>query len=303
MFVIFINDLPANTMTTVKMFADDTKVFNRSDTQAGHKNLQDDLNKLQNWSNTWLLKFHPQKCSVMKLGPQKSDATYYMTSKNEKGELQRVTLKESTKEKDLGVVIDENLNFKEHVAQATNKANRMTGLIRRSFDYLTSSTFIQLYKSLVRPLLEYGHCVWQPRHVTICSDIEDVQRRATKLLGPLKNKPYPERLRTLGLPSLEYRRLRGDMIEVYKYLNGFYKVQRPNFQPSLSNNLRGNTLKLQKNRFRLDIRGNYFSNRVVTKWNSLPDSVVVAPSVNSFKSRLDKHWRDLPILYNPSCQS
>ena len=226
-----------------------------------------------------------------------------MTSKNEKGDLQRVTLKESTKEKDLGVVIDENLNFKEHVAQATNKANRMTGLIRRSFDYLTSSTFIQLYKSLVRPLLEYGHCVWQPRHVTICSDIEDVQRRATKLLGPLKNKLYPERLRTLGLPSLEYRRLRGDMIEVYKYLNGFYKVQRPNFQPSLSNNLRGNALKLQKNRFRLDIRGNYFSNRVVTKWNSLPDSVVVAPSVNSFKSRLDKHWRDLPILYNPSCQS
>ncbi|XP_076445523.1 uncharacterized protein LOC143283234 [Babylonia areolata] len=137
-----------------------------------------------------------------------------------------------------------------------------------------------------------GNCFTKCYVVT--SDIEDVQRRATKLLGSLKEKPYPERLRLLGLPSLEHRRLRGDMIEVFKYLHGHYDVQRPVFQSSLSGNLRGNTLKLQKQRCRLDVRGNYFSNRVVTQWNGLPDSVVLAPSVNAFKSRLDKHWRGLP---------
>ena len=302
LFVIFINDLPANVKSNVKMFADDTKVFVRSDTETGPKDLQDDLDLLQKWSDTWLLKFHPQKCSVMKLGGQKSVTTYHMIGKDQEGNSTRVTLKETASEKDLGVLIDDRLTFKDHVAQSTKKANRMVGLIRRSFDFLTASTFIQLYKSLVRPLLEYGHCVWQPHHKTLCSDIEDVQRRATKLLGKLKEKSYPERLKTLGLPSLEHRRLRGDMIEVYKYLNGYYDVQRPVFQPSLGSSLRGSSLKLQKNRFRLDVRGNYFSNRVVTQWNSLPDSVVLAPSINSFKSRLDRYWWDLPGLFNPSCQ-
>ena len=240
----------------------------------------------------------------MKIGTHKSEAAYYMMSKNnEDSSTTRVKLKEAANEKDLGVLIDDKLCFKDQVAQSTAKANRMVGLIRRSFDFLNEITLIQLYKSLVRPLLEYGHCVWQPYHKTLNSDIEDVQRRATKLIGSLKEKTYPERLRLLGLPTLEHRRLRGDMIEVFKYLKGHYDVKRPAFQPSLSGNLRGNVMKLQKKRFRLDTRGNYFSIRVVTQWNNLPDSVILAPSVNAFKSRLDKHWRGLPGLYNPSCQN
>ena len=178
----------------------------------------------------------------------------------------------------------------------------MVGLIRRSFDFLTETTFVQLYKSLVRPLLEYGHCAWQPSQKTLCSDVEDVQRRATKLLSSLKDKPYPDRLKTLELPCFEHRRLRGDIIEVYKYLHGYYDVNKPTFQPTTNGNLRGNALKLQKTRFRLDTRGNYFSIRAVDHWNRLSDSVVLAPSVNAFKSRLDKHWRDLQSLYDPPCQ-
>ena len=93
--------------------------------------------------------------------------------------------------------------------------------------------------------------------------------------------------------------LRGDIIEVYKYLHGYYDVSGPTFQPSLSVNLRGNSMK---QRFRQDLRGNYFTVWVATHWNSLPDSVVKAPTVNVFKSRLDRHWSNLQILYNPSSQ-
>ena len=71
-------------------------------------------------------------------------------------------LKESEKEKDLGVVVDNKLSFSSHVAQATAKANRMVGLIRRSFDYLNERMFVLLFKSMVRPLIEYGNCIWQP---------------------------------------------------------------------------------------------------------------------------------------------
>ena len=92
--------------------------------------------------------------------------------------------------------MDYQLNFKQHVTHCTSKANRIVGIIRRSFNHLTNKMFVQLFKALVRPILEYGHSVWQPHQKTLCSDLEDVQRRATKMLAHLKDKPYPERLRT-----------------------------------------------------------------------------------------------------------
>ena len=123
------------------------------------------------------------------------------------------------------------------------------------------------------------------------------------LLIQLKNLPYPESLRWLKLPCLEHRRKRGDVIEVYKYLHGFYKVSRPDFHiaRNVMRSTRCNSLKLLKPRHRLNVRGNYFANRVVNLWNSLPDNVVTAPSVDSFKRRLDKHWAALPSMYDPEC--
>lgn len=204
-------------------------------------------------------------------------------------------------EKDLGVVVDNQLTFKDHVSQATSKANRILGVIRRSFDHLTEHTFVQLYKALVRPILEYGHSVWQPSQKTLQREIEDVQRRATKLIGKLKNKPYSERLSTLKLPSLEHRRRRGDMIDLYKYITGIYDTSRPSFERHDRCNTRGHSKKLVKHRSRLDVRNTFFSERVVLVWNSLPESVVSAPSINAFKNRLDAHWANSPTLFNPDC--
>ena len=188
------------------MFADDTKVYIRSDCAGATEGLQDDINRLQQWSSDWLLKFHPQKCCVLKLGTKKSDANYHMSTRDSNGTVHTVQLAESEAERDLGVIIDSKLNFKQQVSQSTAKANRTVGIIRRSFDYLTESTFVQLYKSLVRPILEYGHCVWNPQSKLLCCELKDVQRQATKLLSWLKDKPYPDRLRRLGLPCLEHRR-------------------------------------------------------------------------------------------------
>ncbi|KAK3795981.1 hypothetical protein RRG08_042974 [Elysia crispata] len=115
------------------------------------------------------------------------------------GEEHEIVLEEHVVEKDLGVYVDNALSFKEHVIRSTAKANKVVGIIRRTFDFLTDDLLVRLYKSLVRPLLEYGHSVWQPQHKTLCSDVEDVQRRATKLLASIRDKPYPERLATLRL--------------------------------------------------------------------------------------------------------
>lgn len=149
LFVVYINDLPNGLKTEAKIFADDTKLYCRSDTDSGAEDLQHDLDKLQEWSDKWLLRFHPDKCCILKIGKE-NQHDYYLGSEN------RVKLKESSKEKDLGVIVDNKLSFKDHVANCTAKANRIVGLIRRSFDYLSERMFVLLFKSMVRPLLAYG---------------------------------------------------------------------------------------------------------------------------------------------------
>ena len=276
LFMMYINDLPDVCTSNVKLFADDTKLFTRSDDEAATTAMQEDLNRLQKWSNDWLLRFHPQKCSVLKLGSKKSGTKYTMKEKGN-GEEHEIVLEEHVVEKDLGVYVDNALSFKEHVIRSTAKANKVVGIIRRTFDFLTDDLLVLLYKSLVRPLLEYGHSVWQPQHKTLCSDVEGVQRRATKLLASIRDKPYPERLATLRLPSLEFRRKRGDMIDLWKYIHGVYDTDRPHFDIEKTRDTRGNSLKINKHRCRLNLRNNSFSHRVVNDWNSLPESVMTAP--------------------------
>ena len=213
LFIMYINDLPNHVHNEVRIFADDTKLFKEVQ-RVDRCSLQEDLDRLTDWSRDWLLKFHPEKCCHMRIGSSTTDSTYSMKEVDNNGDTKRHSLAQTEAEKDLGVIIDSKLSFKNHIAKATAKANSRLGIIRRSFDFLTEKTFVQLYKSMVRPVLEYGQSVWQPALKKLTQDVEDVQRRATKLIGKLKDKPYAERLEALKLPSLEHRRRRGDMIEV-----------------------------------------------------------------------------------------
>ncbi|PJE77979.1 hypothetical protein CI610_03094 [invertebrate metagenome] len=161
--------------------------------------------------------------------------------------------------------------------------------------------FVQLYKSLVRPHLEYASVIWSPMYIKDKRAIENIQRRSTKRVPSLKDKPYQERLRLLGLPTLEYRRERADMLQVYKILNNMENLEKDKlFTLCEYGATRGHSKKLFKKTCKKQKTPNYFSNRVVLNWNSLPECVVSAPSVNSFKDRLNKHWRNQPLKFEPS---
>ena len=302
LFIMYINDLPDHVENEVRIFADDTKIF--KEVQRDDKgSLQEDLDRLFDWSRDWLLSFHPEKCCFMRIGQSTVDTSYSMKEMDNKGDIKRHRLAETEAERDLGVTIDNKLSFKNHIAQATAKANSRLGVIRRSFDFLTEKTFVQLYKSMVRPILEYAQSVWQPQQKMLRQDLEDVQRRATKMIAKIKEKPYNERLEALKLPSLEHRRKRGDMIEVFKYTSGINKTERPALNLHSGRVTRGHCKKLSKERCLKEIRRKSFPIRVVSTWNDLPEHVVTAPTVNAFKNRLDKHWRHLPTMYNPDCYS
>ena len=120
------------------------------------------------------------------------------------------------------------------------------------------------------------------------------------MLPNLSNLSYPERLKKLNLPSLRYRRLRGDMIEVFKIVKGIYdkRVAGDIFELASESTTRGHQYKITKHRSRSEQRKNYFTNRIVDIWNNLPASVVSAKSVKSFENRLDNHWEDHPMKYD-----
>ena len=205
-------------------------------------------------------------------------------------------------EKDLGVTVDSELKFDRHIAEKVMKANRVLGMIKRSFTHIDMYTFKTLYTAQVRPHLEYAAFVWSPAQKKLTTLIENVQRRATKLVPGLANQEYTDRLRALDLPSLAFRRRRGDMIETFKILHpstGYdRRVCEGIFRMNTVDHTRGHSMKILRDKVRLDVRRHAFSQRVVDEWNSLPQSVIEASNVNSFKARLDHHWRNATSRYD-----
>ncbi len=202
------------------------------------------------------------------------------------------------------MIFDESLNFRDHMSQKINKANKIVGIIRRSFRYLDNKIFLKLYKALVRPHLEFANVIWSPNYKKDILAIENVQRRASKLLPAIKDLSYPDRLKALKLPTLAYRRLRGDMVETFKITHNKYDrnvcdgiLKMYKDDDSLRTN-RGHSMKLYKQKSNKGVRQSFFSLRVVDMWNNLPQTTVSAPSVKCFEARLDKFWEKQSIKYN-----
>jgi hypothetical protein len=200
LFLIYINDIDIGIMSSILKFADDTKMYGKVDTNKGIETLRKDLEALNEWSEKWQMSFNVEKCKVMHFGINNARVEYRMKERK---------LAETTEEKDLGVIVSNDLKVGKQCEKAAKKGNQILGLIKRTIISREKKVILNLYKTLVRPHLEYCIQAWRPHLVKDMDKLEKVQRRATKMIEECGGKPYKERIQILGLTTLEMRRIRG----------------------------------------------------------------------------------------------
>ena len=293
LFLIYINSMGDGITSQMLLYADDAKIY-RSVTALGEdEELQNDLNVISKWADGSLMKFNMTKCHTLTLtGRVKLTERNYILDGN-------TYLNNVQTEKDLGVIVDSRLLFREQITKKTRLANGMVAIIRISFMYLNAEVLTTLYKALVRTHLEYANQCSNPYLKKYKIMIENVQRRATRLVANIQKLSYPERLKALKLPTLEYRRKRGRMIEVFKTLNGMYDAAATEGLFTINErDTRGNPYKILTRKTKTTARQNFFTIAAINDWNSLPEGIKSSENVNIFKARLDKLWASK--MYNAS---
>ncbi|KAK4826949.1 hypothetical protein QYF61_012798 [Mycteria americana] len=264
-FNVFINDLDAGIECTLSKFADDTKLGGAGDSLESRQALQRDLDRLQSWAITNRMKFNKSECRILHLGQGNPGYMYKLGDER---------LESSPMERDLGVWVDDKLDM-------SQQANCVLRCIKHSIATWSREVTVPLYTALVRPHLEYCLQFWAPQYKKDIKLLENVWKRASKMVKGLKGKTYEEQL------SLEKRRLRGDLIAVYTFLKGGSRGGGADLPLVTSDRTQGNAMKLRQGKFRLDVRKRFFTERVVSHWNRLPREVVTAPSLSGFKEHLD----------------
>ena len=294
LFVYFINDMPSASEEDMNLFADDAKAFKEIQALQDQKDLQRCINALVKWSIKWGMGFNGCKCKVMHLGRNNPKYDYTISDGTNTH-----TLEETVCEKDLGVHVDNVLSFDSHISLTAKKARKSAGMLLRAIEFKTPFILVPLFKSLVRPILEYANTVWSPHKRKHIDLLEKVQRSFTKRVIGMYDLEYSQRLERLGLPSLEYRRMRGDLIETYKVLHEIYDPITTRELLSLNtSNTRGHNFKLSKNSPHLNTYKYFFVNRIVNLWNQLPSPVVNSPSINIFKNGIDSLFQNYMYTTN-----
>jgi hypothetical protein len=295
LFILFINAIvsiaPAG--TKLKLFADDLKLYSEIHSSDDNIKLQSAIDSLSEWYSTWQLEVNCSKTVVVHLYRNNQNCIYYFNGS---------PLRSAFELKDLGVNIDSDLSFDRHISNLIGKAYSRIGLLFRGFVSRNLSLLKRAYICYVRPILEYATQVWSPYLLKHINSIEAVQRHFTKRIKALAEYSYAERLAKLNLETLELRRLKADLTLCYKILNGLSPWQPDLYfnQTISAVNTRSRTEKLSQPLCRTNLFKNDYFNRVIPCWNSLPQYVINADSLCSFKRSLSICNLELFLQYSMS---
>ena len=284
-FVIYINDIDNVTrlITIMNKFADDTKCGQVIMSPGDIAILQKCLDDLVDWADKWGMSFNLTKCKVMHVGRTNPMAVYTMSGH---------TMDSIDFERDIGVKVHKSLRPSLQCSEAANRANAVLGQVSRAFHFRDRRVFVQLYKQYVRPHLEFAVPAWSPWTQGDKESLEKVQRRAVRMVSGLQGDTYEAKLKDLGLLSLEDRRTKYDLVQTFKIIRGFDDVKSDIWfslvgeNPARLTRHSNDPLNINTRHPRCEIRKNFFSNRVIDKWNYLPSDLKNSVTVTSFKKKV-----------------
>ena len=212
LFLAYINDLPEQVKSKVRLFADDTALYLTFSKSLTPSILQQDLQHLESWEKAWDMEFNPSKCQVIHITRSRRPA-------QNKYDLHGVLLEAAPAAKYLGVDISENLFWNTHISRISKKANQTLGFLKRNINIHHEDLKATEYKTVVRPQLEYASSVWSPHTDTAIQQIEKVQRRAARWVKRDYSRTSSV---TAMLQSLNWRRL--DLRRIDNRLSVMYKM-------------------------------------------------------------------------------
>jgi hypothetical protein len=286
LFLLYINDLPDNIMSRVRLFADDCVLYREIHDPSDAVKLQEDLNTLQQWELTWLMEFNPAKCNVVRFSPTRKPilSDYYIHG----------TLLERTyTHRYLGVLFSEDFKWSNHIDELVKKGNRHLGFVRRNTRGLPRDFKQAAYKSLVRPHMEYCATVWDPHTKKDINRVEQVQRRAARFVNNdyRMTSSVTHMVSKLEWGTLAQRRMISRLTMVYRIIRGEVAIPREYFfTENKSRQLRNNNgIKLHRYKPRTDIDKYAFAQRSVPEWNSLPAHIVNSESTEKFRKLLTEY--------------
>ena len=275
LFLVYINDLPEGLSSPTRLFADDTALTRRIYRQTDSTDLQHDLDLLSQWEKAWAMEFHPSKCSFLPVTRSRTPPTGSYA-------LHGHTLDQVHSTKYLGVTLQSDMSWSEHISNVCAKANRTLGFLRRNLKASPTNLKSRAYKALVRPVLEYACTVWDPYSRKQIDQLESVQRRAARFaVSDYRQKSSVSAMTAkLQWPPLEQRRKEARMSMLKKILDQDVAVSAK-LEPLPPRARRGHSRQLKLIQCRTLYRQNSFFPRSIAEWNSLPQSEVEsAPDVS-----------------------
>ena len=291
LFLVYINDLPDEVRSQVRLFADDTALYLTMENEDDSSALQTDLDILSTWESRWDMEFNPSKCQVVHVtgtkGPVKK--TNYV--------LHGQILESVTSARYLGVDISSNLTWKTHVDRITGNANRTLGFIRRNIKTKMSKVRETAYHSLVRPQLEYASAVWDPNHKKHISQLEQVQRRAARwTVGNFdRHASVTKIMQDLGWRTLDQRRADARLCLFFKVIHGLVAVPLPDYV-QYSNRISRycHSMTFRQVYTSRDYYKYSFFPLAIVQWNSLPEAVACLQNLEAFKAAVCKLQHSRP---------
>lgn len=214
LFLFYINDIVEGINSNIRLFADDLIIYSKLSDPSDVFKFQDDITRLENWARTWEMSFNVKKCNVMFVGSSKSvnnDQISYILDKQNIRTVQEI--------KYLGVTINSNLKWENHINIIVNKAMRILGLLKSTLFDADTKVKLIAYKTLCRPLLEYASAAWDPYMKKDITNIEMVQNRAVRFIAGLRGVvSISQETQKIGLETLEKRRANFRMTTLFKVL-------------------------------------------------------------------------------------